>query len=428
METINTSKTGWKIKLDEILDRSRSLSPDIDITVREIIDRVRDEGDEALFDLTRHFDRFDPGKEGIAFNLKEINEAASRIDKGLNEALETSAKRIEAFHSHQLENSWITTDETGSILGQKVTPIGSVGVYTPGGRNAFPSTLLMNVIPAKIAGVKEIVVVSPTPDGRVNDALLAAAHIAGIEKIYRIGGAQAVAALAFGTESIPKVDKVIGPGNVYVAHAKSILQGIIGIEAVAGPSEIVVVADSGADPKWVAIDLIAQAEHDIMASSMLITPDKKLAGKVLELLDAEMETLPRKAIIKESLSRHGACILTLDLNEAIDIANLIAPEHLELMVENPFELLGLVENAGAVFLGYHSMESIGDYIAGPNHTLPTSSTARFYSPLGVYDFVKRTSIIGMSKKAVMELGAKAARIARAEDLEAHARAVDYRKR
>ena len=428
METINTSKTGWKLKLDEILDRSRSISPDIDILVREIIDRVRDEGDEALFDLTRRFDRFDPGKEGIAFNLIEINEAASRIDKGLYEALKTAAERIEAFHSRQLENSWITTDETGSILGQKVTPIGSVGIYTPGGRNAFPSTLLMNFIPAKIAGVKEIVVVSPTPEGRVSDALLAAAHIAGIEKIYRIGGAQAVAALAFGTESIPKVDKVVGPGNVYVAHAKSILQGIIGIEAVAGPSEIVVVADSGADPKWVAIDLIAQAEHDTEASSMLITPDKKLAGKVIELLDAEIQTLPRKAIIKESLSRHGACILTLDLNEAIDIANLIAPEHLELMVENPFELLGLVENAGAVFLGYHCMESIGDYIAGPNHTLPTSSTARFYSPLGVYDFVKRTSIIGISKKAVMELGAKAALIARAEDLEAHARAVDYRKR
>ena len=428
METINTSKTGWKLKLDEILDRSRSISPDIDILVREIIDRVRDEGDEALFDLTRRFDRFDPGKEGIAFNLIEINEAASRIDKGLYEALKTAAERIEAFHSRQLENSWVTTDETGSMLGQKVTPIGSVGIYTPGGRNAFPSTLLMNFIPAKIAGVKEIVVVSPTPEGRVSDALLAAAHIAGIEKIYRIGGAQAVAALAFGTESIPKVDKVVGPGNVYVAHAKSILQVIIGIEAVAGPSEIVVVADSGADPKWVAIDLIAQAEHDTEASSMLITPDKKLAGKVIELLDAEIQTLPRKAIIKESLSRHGACILTLDLNEAIDIANLIAPEHLELMVENPFELLGLVENAGAVFLGYHCMESIGDYIAGPNHTLPTSSTARFYSPLGVYDFVKRTSIIGISKKAVMELGAKAALIARAEDLEAHARAVDYRKR
>ena len=428
METINTSKTGWKLKLDEILDRSRSISPDIDILVREIIDRVRDEGDEALFDLTRRFDRFDPGKEGIAFNLIEINEAASRIDKGLYEALKTAAERIEAFHSRQLENSWVTTDETGSMLGQKVTPIGSVGIYTPGGRNAFPSTLLMNFIPAKIAGVKEIVVVSPTPEGRVSDALLAAAHIAGIEKIYRIGGAQAVAALAFGTESIPKVDKVVGPGNVYVAHAKSILQGIIGIEAVAGPSEIVVVADSGANPKWVAIDLIAQAEHDTEASSMLITPDKKLAGKVIELLDAEIQTIPRKAIAKESLSRHGACILTLDLNEAIDIANLIAPEHLELMVENPFELLGLVENAGAVFLGYHCMESIGDYIAGPNHTLPTSSTARFYSPLGVYDFVKRTSIIGMSKKAVMDLGAKAARIARAEDLEAHARAVDYRKR
>jgi histidinol dehydrogenase len=426
METINAAETGWKLRLDEILERKRSISPDVDITVREIIDRVRDEGDEALFDLTRRFDRFDPDKVGIVLTSKEINKAASRIDKSLFDALKTAAERIEAFHSRQLENSWITTDETGSILGQKVTPIGSVGIYTPGGRNSFPSTLLMNVIPAHIAGVKTIVVVSPTPDGKANDVLLAAAHIAGIEKIYRIGGAQAVAALAFGTESIPRVDKVVGPGNVYVAHAKSVLQGIIGIEAVAGPSEIVVVADSGANPKWVAIDLLAQAEHDTAASSILITPDKKLAGKVLQLLDAEMETLPRKAIAKESLSRHGACILTLDINEAIDIANLIAPEHLELMVGNPFDLLGLVENAGAVFLGYHCMESIGDYIAGPNHTLPTSSTARFHSPLGVHDFVKRTSIVGMSKKAVLELGPKAANIARAEDLEAHARAVDYR--
>jgi histidinol dehydrogenase len=428
MQTIKTSETGWKLKLDEILDRKRATSPDVDIVVREIIEKVRDEGDKALFDLTRRFDGFDPEKNGIAFTSKEIGKATSKIDKGLYDALKTAAERIEAFHSRQLENSWITTDDTGSILGQKVTPITSVGVYTPGGRNAFPSTFLMNVIPAQIAGVKNIVVVSPTPKGRVNDALLAAAHIAGIEKIYRIGGAQAIAALAFGTESIPKVDKVVGPGNVYVAHAKSILQGIIGIEAVAGPSEIVIIADSGADPRWVAIDLLAQAEHDTAASSMLITPDKKLASKVMDLLDSEMEPLPRKAVAKEALSRHGACILTLDINEAIDIANLIAPEHLELMVGNPFELLGRVENAGAVFLGYHSMESIGDYIAGPNHTLPTSSTARFYSPLGVYDFVKRTSIVGMSEKAVFELGPKAACIARAEDLEAHARAVDYRKR
>ncbi len=428
MQTIRTSETGWKIKLDEILDRKRTTSPDVDIVVREIIEKVRDEGDKTLFDLTRRFDGFDPEKNGIAFTSKEIDKAASKIDKDLYDALRTAAERIEAFHSRQKENSWITTDETGSILGQKVTPIASVGVYTPGGRNSFPSTFLMNVIPAKIAGVKNIVVVSPTPKARVNEALLAAAHIVGIEKIYRIGGAQAIAALAFGTESIPKVDKVVGPGNVYVAHAKSILQGTIGIEAVAGPSEIVVVADSGADPKWVAIDLLAQAEHDTAASSMFITPDKKLAAHVMKILDSEMETLSRKDIAHESLSNHGACILTHDINEALDIANLIAPEHLELMVANPFELLGRVENAGAVFLGYHSMESIGDYIAGPNHTLPTSSTARFYSPLGVYDFVKRTSIVGMSKKAVFELGPKAARIARAEDLEAHARAVDYRKR
>jgi histidinol dehydrogenase len=428
MQTIRTSETGWKIKLDEILDRKRITSPDIDIVVREIIEKVREDGDKALFDLTRRFDEYDPEKNGIAFTSKEINKAASKIDKSLYDALLTAAERIEAFHLRQKENSWITTDETGSILGQKVTPIASVGVYTPGGRNAFPSTFLMNVIPAKIAGVKNIVVVSPTPKARVNNALLAAAHIAGIEKIYRIGGAQAIAALAFGTESVPRVDKVVGPGNVYVAHAKSILQGIIGIEAVAGPSEIVVVADSGADPKWVAIDLLSQAEHDTAASSMLITPDKKLAAQVMKLIESEMESLPRKDIANESLASHGACILTHDISEALDIANMIAPEHLELMVGNPFELLGRVENAGAVFLGYHSMESIGDYIAGPNHTLPTSSTARFYSPLGVYDFVKRTSIVGMSEKAVLELGSKAACIARAEDLEAHARAVDYRKR
>ena len=426
MILINTAYRDWKEKLDSLLNRMRTTPPEVDSVVREIIRGIKDRGDAALFEYTRVYDGFDPEQEGLLITGEEIAKGASRVPSEIYAALKTAAERIEGFHRNQKEQSWYFTDETGSLLGQQVTAVESAGIYIPGGRNAFPSTILMNVIPAKIAGVDQIVVVSPTPEGRVNETLLAAAHVAGVDRIYRIGGAQAIAALAYGTKSIPKAHKVVGPGNIYVAHAKRLLQGIIGIDAFAGPSEILVIADGGANPKVVVSDLLSQAEHDAMASSILVTPSEGLAGAVLEILNTEVETLPRKDTIRASLDAHGACIITKDLEEAVTIANNVAPEHLELMVENAHEYLGRIRNAGAVFLGYMSPEAMGDYIAGPNHTLPTGSTARFSSPLGVYDFTKRTSVISLSADAINRLGPMAARIARAEDLEAHARSVECR--
>jgi histidinol dehydrogenase len=428
MITIRTQDHNWNERLFGLLDRMRAMPDEVDGAVRGIIEQVRIRGDEALFEYTKTFDAFDPEKDGLCFGPDEIAKAYQEAPKDILEALGLAARRIEEFHSHQKEQSWFITDESGTILGQKVTAVGSAGIYVPGGRNAFPSTLLMNVIPAKIASVENIVVVSPTPSGRVSRTLLAAAHIAGVERIFRIGGAQAIAALAFGTGSIPRVDKVVGPGNIYVAHAKRLLQGTIGIDAFAGPSEILVIADDGADPYVVACDLLSQAEHDAQASSILITPSEALAAAVLKELEKAITTLPRKDTIKGALDNHGACIVTKDLDEAIDIANRVAPEHLELMLDNAYEYLGRIKNAGAVFLGYMTPEAMGDYVAGPNHTLPTGSTARFYSPLGVYDFTKRTSVIGISEKTMEALGPMAVRIAQAENLEAHARSIQCRQK
>ena len=428
MITIRTQDQDWNERLFKLLDRMRAMPDEVDSTVRGIIEQVRIKGDAALFEYTRSFDKFDPEKDGLCFGPEEIVKAYQQAPKDILDALGLAARRIEEFHSRQKEQSWFMTDESGTILGQKVTAVGSAGIYVPGGRNAFPSTLLMNVLPAKIAGVENIVVVSPTPSGRVSQTLLAAAHIAGVERIYRIGGAQAIAALAFGTRSIAKVDKVVGPGNIYVAHAKRLLQGTIGIDAFAGPSEILVIADDGADAYVVACDLLSQAEHDAQASAILITPSAALAAAVLKELEKAIATLPRKDTIRSSLDNHGACIVTKDLDEAIDIANKVAPEHLELMLDNAYEYLGRIKNAGAVFLGYMTPEAMGDYVAGPNHTLPTGSTARFYSPLGVYDFTKRTSVIGISQKTLETLGPMAVRIAQAEDLEAHARSVQCRQK
>ncbi len=426
MEQLFTRTPGWEKRLEALLSRSRAVEPEIEQAVADIIAQVRTQGDLAVLALTRRYDRFDPEREGLCIDEAAIASSVSRVSPELYQALLVAAERIRAFHSHQREESWTITEATGSILGQKVTPVSRAGIYTPGGRNAFPSTLLMNVIPAQIAGVDEIVVVSPTPEGRVNDTLLAAAHILGIRRIFRIGGAQAVAALAFGTASIPKTDVVVGPGNIYVARAKAQLQGTIGIDAIAGPSEIVVIADRGANPSWIACDLLSQAEHDPMASSMLITPEEALAKAVIEHLEREQASLPRREVTERALADHGAVIITRDLDEAFAIANTIAPEHLELMLADAMSHLDKIRNAGAVFLGYHCMEAIGDYIAGPNHTLPTAATARFSSALGVYNFIKRTSILGLSPQAVRELGPMAARMARSEDLEAHARSVDCR--
>ncbi len=426
MIKINTAQKDWEERLSGLLDRMSAMPDAVDKVVREIIELVKIRGDAALFEYTKTFDKFDPEKEGLSFGPEEMARAYRDAPREILEALTCAAKRIEAFHSHQKEQSWFITDESGAILGQKVTPVDSAGIYVPGGLNAFPSTMLMNVIPAKIAGVEDIVVVSPTPSGRASQTLLAAAHIAGVDRIFRIGGAQAIAALAYGTKSIPRVNKVVGPGNIYVAHAKRLLQGTIGIDAFAGPSEILVIADNGADPKVVACDLLSQAEHDAQACSILITPYESLAKEVLKELEQAVATLPRKDIIRQSLDNHGACIVTKDMEEAIGIANKVAPEHLELMIENAYEYLGRIKNAGAVFLGYMTPEAMGDYIAGPNHTLPTGSTARFYSPLGVHDFTKRTSVVGLSKKTIDLFGPMAVRIARSEDLEAHARSVECR--
>lgn len=426
MITINTAQKDWEERLLRLLDRMNTMPDTVDKAVREIIEQIKIRGDEALFEYTRTFDKFDPEKEGLSFGPEETARAYRDAPQEIIEALTCAARRIEAFHSHQKDHSWFITDESGAILGQKVTPVDSAGIYVPGGLNAFPSTMLMNVIPAKIAGVENIVVVSPTPSGRASQTLLAAAHVAGVDRIFRIGGAQAIAALAYGTKSIPRVNKVVGPGNIYVAHAKRLLQGTIGIDAFAGPSEILVIADNGADPKVVACDLLSQAEHDAQACSILITPYESLAKEVLKELEQAVATLPRKDIIGQSLDNHGACIVTKDMDESIAIANKVAPEHLELMIENAYEYLGRIKNAGAVFLGYMTPEAMGDYIAGPNHTLPTGSTARFYSPLGVHDFTKRTSVVGLSKKTIDLFGPMAVRIARSEDLEAHARSVECR--
>ncbi len=426
METICTRDAGWEEALGRILERAQDLPEAVDARVREIIAAVRGQGDAALMAYTREFDHFDPAAEGLVINAEQIAQAPARVSAHLLEALQVAAQRIEDFHRHELETSWITTTDEGMILGQKVSPIERVGVYVPGGRNAFPSTVLMNVIPARLAGVQDIVVVTPTPGGEVKDALLAAAHIAGVERLYRIGGAQAIAALAYGTESVPKVDKVVGPGNIYVAHAKRILQGTIGIDAFAGPSEILVIADARARPGMVAADLLSQAEHDPRASAMLLTPSVELAQAVRVQLEQELQRLDRREVIAAALAQHGVCVITRDVDEALSIANRVAPEHLELMVDNAWDYLGLIRNAGAIFLGHHSPEALGDYIAGPNHTLPTGSTARFSSPLGVHDFVKRSSIIACSQAAISRLGPLAARIARAEELEAHARSVESR--
>ncbi len=426
MEVLRTENPEWQGRLKSILDRMTSVPAYVDESVRQILKAVQERGDAALAEYTGRFDGFDPVPDGFIVSEDRIAAAAAGTDPDVYASLQKAAFRIESFHSHQRERSWIVTEDNGMILGQKITPISRAGVYVPGGRNAFPSTLLMNVIPARIAGVDEIVVVSPTPGGVLNDSLLAAAHIAGIKKIYRIGGAQAIAALAFGTQSVPCVDKIVGPGNIYVAHAKRLVQGRVGIDSFAGPSEILVIADEGADPGIVAMDLMSQAEHDPMASAILVTPYETLAAAVIERIDEAAKTLPRRDVLEKSLKTYSLCVITQDLDEAFSVANMVAPEHLELMVEGAFGMLGKVRNAGAIFLGYHTPEALGDYIAGPNHTLPTGSTSRFSSPLGVHDFIKRSSIISSSEKATRELGLAAVKIARAEGLEAHARSVEMR--
>lgn len=410
-------------KLDE---RSNTDNSKVLAVVKEIIANIKDKGDDALIEYTNKFDSPLINIDNIKVTEQEIEAGYNDISDELKETFKIAKERIYAFHLHQKEDGW-TYENDGEVLGQKITPLENVGVYVPGGKAAYPSTVFMDVIPAQVAGVKNIIMTTPCDkSGKIKDEVLAAAYILGIKDIYKCGGAQAVAALAIGTKSIKKVDKIVGPGNIFVALAKKELFGTVSIDSVAGPSEILVIADENANEKYVAADLLSQAEHDELASSILLTNSKELAAKVIEQIKIFIEKLERKDIINKSLENYGGIIVTNDIDEAIEISNIIAPEHLELAVANPFDYVDKVVNAGAMFLGNYSAESLGDYMAGPNHVLPTIHTARFFSPLSVYDFIKRTSIIYFDKKAFDKIGKNVSSFARSEGLTAHALAAEVR--
>ncbi|QJR16378.1 histidinol dehydrogenase [Usitatibacter palustris] len=399
----------------------------VDRAAATILEDVRARGDAALLDATRRFDGWNPASAAdLVVDLDQARAALGRIGTAERDALEQAAARIRSYHERQRQPSWQFEEEDGTVLGQRVTPLDRVGLYVPGGKAAYPSSVLMNAVTAKVAGVHELAMVTPTPRGELNDYVLAAAAIAGVDSIYRVGGAQAVGAFAYGTATIAAVDKVVGPGNAYVAAAKRRVFGRVGIDMVAGPSEILVIADASADPRSVAMDLLSQAEHDELAQAILLTADDALLKKVANELRERARELPRAAIVAESVSGRGALIRVRDLDEACELANRIAPEHLELAVADPEALLPKIRHAGAIFLGHHTSEALGDYCAGPNHVLPTSRTARFSSPLGVYDFQKRSSLIGVSAKGATRLGRIAVTLARAEGLEAHARSAELR--
>ncbi|HXC62024.1 MAG TPA: histidinol dehydrogenase, partial [Nitrospiria bacterium] len=388
---------------------------------------VRQQGDRAVLRFTKRFDRLPLKASELRVPQEWIKRAYQELKPEQIESLEYAADRIAAFHIRQRQTTW-TYDEDGITLGQQVRPLATVGLYVPGGKAAYPSSVLMNAIPAKIAGVERIVISSPTPAGELNPALLVAADLAGVHEIYRVGGAQAIGAMAFGTETIPRVDKIVGPGNQYVALAKRLVYGVVDIDLIAGPSEIVVIADDSADPRFVAADLLSQAEHDEKAMAMLLTPSAKLARRVQTELAVQLRKLPRRKIATASLESYGAIVLVRDLQEAVELANQIAPEHLELEVEDPRALLARVKNAGAVFLGHYSPQALGDYIAGPNHVLPTGGTARFSSPLSLDDFVKKTSLIEYSKEGLRRAKEQVIRIASMEGLDGHWKAVEIRMR
>ena len=410
---------------EEILNRDIRAEADVESVVDAIIADVRARGDEALRDYAKKFDRAELGD--LLVSQAEIEEAFAAVGEDFIQTLRMAAANIRHFHEHQVHKDFVVTDTPGVLLGQKYTPIERAGVYVPGGTAAYPSTVLMDVIPAKVAGVKEIVMTTPAgPDGKVNPNILAAAAVAGIDRIVKTGGAQAVAALAYGTESVPAVDKIVGPGNIYVATAKRKVFGKVGIDMIAGPSEILVLADGGANPAWVAADLLSQAEHDKLATPVLVTDSEALAEAVQAELERQIPLLPRATIARESVDTNGKIVVTDDLAKAIEAANLIAPEHLEICTEDPFAVLGSIKNAGSIFLGRNVPEALGDYFAGPNHTLPTSGTARFSSPLGVDDFVKKSSFIYYTKDALGAVQGRIADFAEREGLHAHAKSVTIR--
>jgi len=427
VQRLDTIENDFDDRLSTLTSWGEANDGAVEKTVREIIHGVRTRGDAAVVEFTNQFD----GRTATSINDLKVDgfaEARTKIDSTLEKALEDAAARIYRFHERQLQQSWDYTEDDGTILGQIITPLDSVGVYVPGGKAAYPSSVLMNVIPAKVAGVKNIVMTVPAPADKLEPVVLAAAHIAGVDNIYSIGGAQAIAALAYGTETLVPVDKIVGPGNKYVASAKSLVFGAVGIDMIAGPSEILIVCDGKTDPDWVAMDLFSQAEHDEQAQAILICPDVKYLDAVASSIARLLPEMERREIIATSLSDRGAFIKVRDLNEAIDLVNRIAPEHLELSVEKPRDLLPGVRHAGAIFLGRYTAEALGDYCAGPNHVLPTSGTARFFSPLGVYDFQKRSSIIECSEAGAARLGATATVLARSEGLTAHARSAAFRNK
>ncbi len=424
---LDSAAPGFEAELARLLAFEAAQDESVERATAAILGDVRARGDAALLEYTARFDRWNPaGAAELVVAPEEARRALEGLPDAEREALETAAARIRAYHERQLQSSWRFEEADGTVLGQQITPLDRVGMYVPGGKAAYPSSVIMGAIAAKVAGVPELVMVTPTPGGTLNAPVLAAAALAGVDRIVRVGGAQAVGALAFGTATVPAVDKIVGPGNAYVAAAKRRVFGHVGIDMVAGPSEVLVIADSSAHADWVAMDLFSQAEHDEIAQSILLTPDAGLLERVARSMARQVAELPRRAIIEASLAARGALIRVRDLDEACAIANRIAPEHLELAVADPQALLARIRHAGAIFLGHYASESLGDYCAGPNHVLPTSRTARFSSPLGVYDFQKRSSLIAASPGSARRLGRIAATLARAEGLEAHARSAEWR--
>lgn len=427
MRIVNLTKEATENILENLLKRSPNNYGDFEGSVAEIVANVRKNKDEAIFEYSKKFDGADINADNILVTEGEIKEAYEKVDETLLNVMRKALVNIRSYHEKQKQNSWIATEDNGAILGQKVTPLQRVGVYVPGGKAVYPSSVLMNIVPAKVAGVDEIIMTTPPGrDGKVNPSTLVAAKEAGADKIYKVGGAQAIAALAFGTESIPKVDKIVGPGNIYVALAKKAVFGYVSIDSIAGPSEILVLADETANARYVAADLLSQAEHDEMASAILVTTSQKLAEEVSKEVDGFVAELSRKEIIQKSLDQFGYILVADDMETAVATANEIAPEHLEIITVNPFETMTKIRNAGAIFLGEYSSEPLGDYFAGPNHVLPTNGTAKFFSPLGVDAFVKKSSIISYSREALQPIYRDIVQFAECEQLTAHANSIRVR--
>ena len=427
VKRLDSADSDFYAQLDSLLAWEEVSDNQVERTVRDIITAVRNRGDEALLDYTQRFDRLQVDAVAqLEIHQDSLRRALDSIPVQQREALDCAADRVRAYAEHQKLESWSYTEADGTLLGQQVTPLDRVGLYVPGGKAAYPSSVLMSALPAKVAGVSELVMVVPTPDGVRNELVLAAAAVAGVDRVFSIGGAQAVAALAFGTATIPAVDKIVGPGNIYVATAKRMVFGKVGIDMIAGPSEILVVCDGQTDPDWIAMDLFSQAEHDEDAQAILVSPDAGFLQQVADSINRQLPQMERADIIRMSLADRGALVQVRDLDEAVEVANYIAPEHLELSVADPQAMAASIRHAGAIFMGRYTAEALGDYCAGPNHVLPTSRTARFSSPLGVYDFQKRSSLIQCSAAGAADLGQTAAQLARGEGFTAHAQSAEYR--